>query len=76
MWALERAGGRCEVTVSGHAHGGPLDVHHLTYDHLWAEQPADVVVYCRTHHEIADGRRSKRSWWRRLLFGRGHERNP
>lgn len=47
--ALRRAGfrcARCQASV-------PLDVHHLTYERLGREAPADLVALCRRCHQAA-----------------------
>ena len=44
--ALERADNRCQdcqTTMN-------LIVHHLNYDHLWAERDKDLVVLCKECH--------------------------
>ncbi|KKL12172.1 hypothetical protein LCGC14_2538420 [marine sediment metagenome] len=46
--ALRRAGHRCQLCNSPES----LDVHHRTYARLWRERPADVVVLCRTCHDV------------------------
>ena len=65
MWALERAAYRCERCRRPRTALRPLDVHHKSYAHLFAERPSDVRVLCRECHEQdhAEGK----SWWRRLL---------
>lgn len=47
--ARARADHRCEEC----GHGGRLDVHHLTYERLGAEDPADLRALCRTCHDRA-----------------------
>jgi hypothetical protein len=58
QWALALAGNRCARC----GRGGRLDVHHLTYERLWAELPGDLEVLCRGDHEAAEGR--SRGLWR------------
>jgi len=69
--ALERAGYECQScgdTVD-------LQVHHLTYDRLGEEVPADLMVVCPPCHEKEDEARARRtearSWARRV---RGYAR--
>lgn len=47
--ALVRAGNACAMDVT---HTGQLDVHHRTYANVGAERPADLVVLCRSCHEL------------------------
>lgn len=47
-FALEDAENRCAVCNSGFS----LDVHHRTYERLGNERPRDVLVLCRTCHDI------------------------
>lgn len=47
--ARARAGHRCEECGKG----GRLDVHHLTYERLGAEDPADLRALCRGCHDRA-----------------------
>jgi hypothetical protein len=54
--ARKRAGLKCERC----SQGGPLQVHHLTYDRLWDELPEDVQVLCSKCHELAHRREFKR----------------
>jgi 5-methylcytosine-specific restriction endonuclease McrA len=46
--AIRRAGGRCQVCGSD----GPLQVHHVSYDRLGCERPADCCVLCDDCHEV------------------------
>lgn len=46
--ALVIAGRRCQVCNRGWG----LDGHHRTYSNLWREQEGDVVILCRTCHEL------------------------
>ena len=47
--ALLRADNRCSLDVT---HTEDLDVHHRTYERLGAELATDVVVLCRSCHEL------------------------
>lgn len=47
--AFERHGRRCYV---GRDCDGPLNVHHLTYEHLGDEAEGDTIVLCERHHEM------------------------
>ncbi len=47
--ARERAGHRCQVCNSPN---GPLDTHHRTYDRLGRELPEDLIVLCRSCHDL------------------------
>jgi hypothetical protein len=49
--AVKRAGRKCEQCGSGLR----LNVHHLTYEHLWYEYSADLRVLCETCHAITHG---------------------
>jgi hypothetical protein len=49
--AVKRAGHKCENCGSGFR----LNVHHLTYEHLWYEYPDDLRVLCETCHAITHG---------------------
>ena len=55
-------GGRCTKCKRPDA---PLEVHHLTYDNLYHEEPADCVPLCRDCHREADGDRKRRAQRRR-----------
>lgn len=52
MWALSRAGNRCEVC--GNENG--LEVHHRSYENLGCERPGDLLVLCDACH-VAYGRK-------------------
>lgn len=57
------AGGRCEFCGSKNE----LDVHHIHYRSLGAEQPTDLVVLCRDcHRGTHRGREPHRSVLRKL----------
>lgn len=62
-WAEKRskmmdiAGYACEVCKSTNN----LQVHHLTYDHLYNEKPSDLVVVCGKHHKKLDKNRKHSS---------------
>lgn len=45
--ARERAGNRCQLCNSPKK---PLDTHHRTYERRGFEQPADLIVLCRSCH--------------------------
>lgn len=47
---LARAGGRCEWCGGP----GPFEIHHLTYENLGDEDPADLRALCPACHESAD----------------------
>lgn len=47
--ALLRADNRCSLDIT---HTEDLDVHHRTYERLGAELSTDVVVLCRSCHEL------------------------
>jgi len=47
--ALDRAGGRCQVCNRS---DGILDTHHRTYERLGHEDPADLIVLCRSCHHL------------------------
>ena len=53
-----RAGHRCDRCG---VRGGVkvLDVHHLTYKHLWREYPVDLQVLCRDCHKRLHKRRGR-----------------
>lgn len=44
--ALERDGGRCQRCGATER----LQVHHITYERLWCEDPDDLVTLCRLCH--------------------------
>lgn len=44
---IRRAGRRCQECGAG----GPLDVHHLTYQHLGDERPWELVAVCERCHQ-------------------------
>ena len=44
--ALQRAGYKCEICGTGKN----LNVHHITYEHVWDERPEDLLVCCRSCH--------------------------
>jgi 5-methylcytosine-specific restriction endonuclease McrA len=46
---LSQAGNRCQVCNDG---DGILDVHHRTYENLGDEREGDVVVLCRSCHDL------------------------
>jgi 5-methylcytosine-specific restriction endonuclease McrA len=46
--ALKRAGNKCQACGSRHH----LNVHHNTYEHLWQEEPEDMVVLCSRCHQV------------------------
>jgi 5-methylcytosine-specific restriction endonuclease McrA len=48
---VKRAGRKCQNCGTT----GRLNVHHLTYAHLWFEYPADLQVLCETCHAITHG---------------------
>jgi hypothetical protein len=50
--AIRRAGRRCQECGAG----GPLDVHHLSYAHLGAERPYELVAVCEPCHTRLHGR--------------------
>lgn len=57
-WILRQRGGACEKCGISNvwsimAYGQPINVHHISYDHLGQERPEDVVVLCRRCHEEA-----------------------
>lgn len=47
-WAIERAGGVCQICRSG----GLLEAHHNNYKNLGAELPGDLIVLCRGCHGL------------------------
>jgi len=49
--SLWLAGHRCEHC--GRSDGGPLEVHHLTYDRRGWEADEDLIVLCGDCHELA-----------------------
>jgi hypothetical protein len=52
--ALQRAGGKCQRCGPG---GAPAaEVHHLTYERLYAELPEDLEAVCAPCHRQAHGR--------------------
>lgn len=46
--ALRRAGNRCQV-CNADSH---LDVHHRTYERLGCEDAGDLIVLCRSCHDL------------------------
>ena len=42
-----------------------LEVHHITYDRLFMEEPGDLIVLCKFHHLEAHGikKKKKRKFW-------------
>lgn len=50
---LERAGGFCERCDS---QSGRLQVHHLTYEHLGAERPDELLAVCKWCHQYESGK--------------------
>jgi hypothetical protein len=44
--ALQRAGHRCQLCKKG----GPLSVHHNTYERLGEEMPSDLIALCKSCH--------------------------
>jgi len=60
---------QCEA-MGCKAGGGNLDVHHLTYKHLWREKMSDTIVFCRYHHEMAEQKKTIRLTGNRVLKGR------
>lgn len=56
--AIDKAGNKCQRC------GYPaykLEVHHLSYEHLFDEPPGDLLVVCKSCHEIEDGKRVVRT---------------
>jgi hypothetical protein len=51
-WAIERAGGHCQICCSRKL----LETHHNNYDHLGAEWPEDLCVLCNECHELFSDR--------------------
>lgn len=49
QWALLVDRHRCRECGRG-GRGITLDVHHRTYEHLWAERPEDLETLCRQCH--------------------------
>lgn len=47
-WALDRAGQQCQVCAKQY----DLEVHHNNYNRKGKERPTDLVVLCRTCHQI------------------------
>lgn len=43
---------RVKKVCQDYGQGGVLDCHHLNYDHIWHERARDVVVVCRSCHNI------------------------
>jgi len=48
---LKRAGNKCQVCK----HDSELNVHHNNYANLWDEQPEDLIVLCKSCHELYHG---------------------
>ncbi len=48
--ALEQAKHRCQDCGRGPGEAGPLEIHHLTYAHLFQERPEELRVLCRACH--------------------------
>lgn len=46
--AVRRAGNRCQLCKSR----GPLEVHHNSYADIGNERPEDLIVLCRSCHEV------------------------
>jgi 5-methylcytosine-specific restriction endonuclease McrA len=53
--ALRRADYSCQVCNSG----GPLDVHHRTYERRGTERASDLIVLCRDCHALFHGERAR-----------------
>ncbi len=80
--ALSRAGHKCQLCGST----GRLDTHHNTYERFRNEAPTDLVVLCRSCHEIADKRRKSErennvyyrrvAGWSRKVYGDDWEESP
>lgn len=47
--ALVRADHQCAMNAT---HTGPLEVHHRSYERRGAERPSDLIVLCRTCHQV------------------------
>lgn len=47
--ALVRSDHQCAMDPR---HAGPLDVHHRSYERLGAELPSDLIVLCRSCHQL------------------------
>lgn len=56
--ARQRAGHRCE-RCGARASYKALDVHHVSYAHLWREYPVDLQVLCRACHMKIHKRRER-----------------
>jgi len=48
LWALSRAGNRCEVC----GNEGGLEVHHRSYENLGCEFPGELLVLCGDCHSL------------------------
>jgi hypothetical protein len=59
LFALHRAGNRCDKCASR----SNLEVHHLTYEHLYDEKPEDLTVLCPRCHKSADRKREYENWY-------------
>ncbi len=80
--ALGRAGHKCQLCGATNR----LDVHHNTYERLGNELPADLIVLCRSCHEMADKRRRAQrddeiydrrlAGWARKVYGEYWEESP
>lgn len=46
--------------------GRPLDLHHLSYERMGAEQHEDLIALCRPHHEHLHSVLDASPTWRRL----------
>ena len=53
------ADNRCETCGIEDSRAYPLEVHHLSYDRLGGELPADLKVVCRPCHVKEDTERAK-----------------
>jgi len=60
--AIKRAGGKCQVCGSTRN----VEVHHLTYERLFHERPADLQVLCKRCHKVADAIRRRVATNKRL----------
>jgi hypothetical protein len=52
----DRADGLCEECRAEPGEGDTLEVHHLTYERIFREDPDDLVVLCSPCHRKAHGR--------------------
>lgn len=65
---LARARFRCQRCQKKGTQANPLQAHHLTYERLGHEHPADLQCLCKGCHRLADRQRQVLNRLRRQRF--------